>query len=163
LGRRDRPRIGKQHGQRMAQCHTLPSLLRRPGAAGCTTEGIEHCRNGYEFLTSACPVPSSSAGEDRKRLMGWAPCCAVQVHPRLACGFPGGVELIGDVGPSAEVHLVGRVAPSTHHSSQSIRPRSSSLNCNASMIAANTPVRRHSEKYRCTVLPEPKRSGRSHG
>src|SRR5271167_3498678 len=56
------------------------------------------------------------------------------------------------------------LAPSTHHNSQSIRPCLSSLTCNVSMIAANTPARRQLEKYRCTVLQEPKRSGRSrHG
>lgn len=53
------------------------------------------------------------------------------------------------------------LAPSTHQSCQSISPRSSSLTCNASMIAAKTPARRHWEKYRCTVLQEPKRSGKS--
>src|SRR5436190_14171454 len=52
-------------------------------------------------------------------------------------------------------------APSTHQSSQSIRPRWSSLTCNVSMTRAKTPARRQSEKYRCTLCQGPKRSGRS--
>src|SRR5438477_4759493 len=61
----------------------------------------------------------------------------------------------------AAARLARTLAPSTHHSSQSIRPFASSLTCKASTIAANTPARRQLEKYRCTVLQEPKRSGRS--
>ena len=53
------------------------------------------------------------------------------------------------------------LAPSTHQSSQSMKPRSSSLICSASMMAAKTPAFRHREQYRWTVLQEPNRSGRS--
>jgi RHS repeat-associated protein len=53
------------------------------------------------------------------------------------------------------------LAPSTHHSSQSINPRSSSLTCKASMILAKTPSRRHLAKWSYTVCQGPNRSGRS--
>src|SRR6476660_3725180 len=51
--------------------------------------------------------------------------------------------------------------PSTHHSSQSMYPLLSSLTCNASMIAANTPLLRQRRKWSYTVRQGPKRSGRS--
>ena len=40
------------------------------------------------------------------------------------------------------------LAPSTHHNSQSIRPRLSNVTCKASNRAAKTPVHRHSLKIR---------------
>src|ERR1051326_3580451 len=51
--------------------------------------------------------------------------------------------------------------PSTHHSSQSMYPFLSSLTCNASMMAAKTPLLRHLRKWSYTVCQGPKRSGRS--
>src|SRR5436190_1219036 len=56
------------------------------------------------------------------------------------------------------------IAPSTHHSSQSIRPRSSSLICKASMTLAKTPLLRQLRKWSYTVCQGPKRLGKSrHG
>ena len=85
-----------------------------------------------------------------------ASAAAQRVVRRLG-GMP--VETFLSAPPAARAART--LAPSTHQSSQSIRPRSSSLICKASIMDAKTPVRRHCEKYRCTVLQEPKRSGRS--
>ncbi len=56
------------------------------------------------------------------------------------------------------------LAPSMHQRSQSIRPRSSSVICRASIISAKMPSRRHFAKWGYTVYQGPNRSGRSrHG
>ena len=75
-----------------------------------------------------------------------------------------GVPLATVFSAPAAARVARTLAPSTHHNSQSIRPRVSSLSCNASTIAAKTPALRQLEKYRCTVWNGPKHSGRSrHG
>lgn len=72
-----------------------------------------------------------------------------------------GVTLDTFLQAPAAARVARTLAPSTHQSSQSIRPHASNLTCNISTTAPNTPSRRHRQKYRCTVLQEPNRSGRS--
>ena len=48
-------------------------------------------------------------GLRQQRLACRAKCCAVHLHPGLACGSLGGFELTGYVVACAEVHLVRRL------------------------------------------------------
>jgi len=85
-----------------------------------------------------------------------APAAAQRVVGRFV-----GVSLEAFFSAPAAARVARTLAPSTHQSSQSIRPLESSLICNASTIAAKIPARRQLLKYRCTVWKGPKRSGRS--
>src|SRR3990172_7198222 len=78
----------------------------------------------------------------------------------VVCRFIGmPVETFLSAPPAARAART--LAPSMHQRSQSIRPRSSSLICMATTIAAKTPSRRHLAKWWYTVCQGPRRSGRS--
>lgn len=71
------------------------------------------------------------------------------------------LDALGPVSVPAAARVARTRAPSTHQSSQSIRPFWSSLICNFWMIVAKTPALRHLEKWSYTVCHGPKRSRRS--